>query len=600
MVADLRKCLALIPPSMRWRWAGLVPFMVLAAMMEAVGAGAVFGLIKIISEPRSVSDMWITAAVSRWLPWRDEFGVVVSFTVLVAMFYVLKNGLLALVNYIQTKVISDSKAALSRRMLKGYLTLPYAFHLRRNSAELIRNATDSVDSALGSFIAGALGLITEAMVVMGIVAILITMSPVVTLVAVSVLFALLAVLLRTTRRAATRWGALEQELRKTALQSLQQCLGAIKEVKVSGHEQFFYDSFSSLQGGLIRVHHLYELLSALPRLLVETVFVCGLLLVIMLVTATDGAGQDAIALLGLYAYGGFRIIPSLNRILMRVNFIRRGRAAADQLHRDWALFESDPAGGFGASEVGEISFARTIALEGVSYTYDGSDAPVLHDISLEIRRGESVGIVGPTGAGKSMLINLILGLLQPTGGRILVDGRNIGNHLRSWQSKIGYVPQEICLIDDSMRRNIAFGVSGEDIDEQKVQAALRMAQLNGFVAGLPRGLDTSLGERGLRLSGGERQRVAIARALYHEPELVVFDEATSALDPQTEHELVGAIEAIRGEKTVLIIAHRLSTVQDCDRLVFLRDGRVEGWGTFEEILQSNQEFRKMLSQNPSR
>ena len=234
-------------------------------------------------------------------------------------------------------------------------------------------------------------------------------------------------------------------------------------------------------------------------------------------------------------------------------------------------------------------------LERVRYTYEGSATPALREIDLTIRCGESVGIVGPTGSGKSTLINVILGLLRPSSGRLTVDGRDAFDNLRLWQRKIGFVPQEIYLTDDSLRRNIAFGLEDEEIDERQVKAAIRLAQLEDLVALLPLGLDTVIGERGIRLSGGERQRVAIARALYHEPELLVFDEATSALDNQTERAVSRAIDALQGNKTLILIAHRLSTVRKCGRLIFLCAGRVAGSGTFEQLLQTNREFRELVA-----
>jgi ABC-type multidrug transport system fused ATPase/permease subunit len=234
----------------------------------------------------------------------------------------------------------------------------------------------------------------------------------------------------------------------------------------------------------------------------------------------------------------------------------------------------------------------------VSYTYADEADPVLVDVDLTIARGESIGIVGPSSAGKSTLIDLLLGLLTPTRGRITVDGRDVAGALRSWQRHIGYVAQEPFVLDDTLRRNVAFGVGDAEIDDQRVTAALRLAQLGEFVVGLPAGLDTMLGERGTRLSGGQRQRVAIARALYDEPEVLVFDEATSALDTPTERELIAALEALRGVKTLVVIAHRLTTVRHCDRLAVLRDGRLAAVGPWDELLARDAGFRALAGAAP--
>jgi ATP-binding cassette subfamily C protein len=323
---------------------------------------------------------------------------------------------------------------------------------------------------------------------------------------------------------------------------------------------------------------------------VETTFVCGLLAVSLLLTLRSGAA--ALPLLGLYAYAGFRVIPSANRIMMYVSELRYSRAWIHSLRDDLAALPA-PAP---AAEPGEpIRFTRAVALERVSYTYaDENEADrVLVDVDLTIARGESVGIVGPSGAGKSTLVDLLLGLLTPTAGRITVDGRDIAGALRSWQRHIGYVAQEPFVLDDTIRRNVAFGVTDVEIDDRRVTAALTLAQLGDFVAGLPGGLDTLLGERGARLSGGQRQRVAIARALYHEPEVLVFDEATSALDTPTERELIAALEALRGVKTLVVIAHRLTTVRRCDRVAVLRDGRLAAVGSYDELLARDAGFRAM-------
>jgi ATP-binding cassette, subfamily B, bacterial PglK len=281
--------------------------------------------------------------------------------------------------------------------------------------------------------------------------------------------------------------------------------------------------------------------------------------------------------------------------MMYASELRYSRAWIHDLRDDLAALPP-PAPAPGGAE--PIRFTRAVALEGVSYTYADEADPVLVDVDLTIARGESIGIVGPSGAGKSTLIDLLLGLLTPTRGRITVDGRDVAGALRSWQRHIGYVAQEPFVLDDTLRRNVAFGVADAEIDDPRVTAALRLAQLGEFVAGLPAGLDTMLGERGTRLSGGQRQRVAIARALYDEPEVLVFDEATSALDTPTERELIAALEALRGVKTLVVIAHRLTTVRHCDRLAVLRDGRLAAVGPWDELLARDAGFRALAGAAP--
>jgi ABC-type multidrug transport system fused ATPase/permease subunit len=413
------------------------------------------------------------------------------------------------------------------------------------------------------------------------------------LVAVVVVGGLLLLPLTLSRHATARWGQAVARLDAETLQTLQQSLGGVKEVKLSGRERFFLAQFDERVAGAGQLRTRYAVVASTLRMGVETVFVCGLLAVSLLLTLERGAA--ALPLLGLYAYAGFRVIPSANRIMMYISELRYSRAWIHDLRDDLAALPP-PAPAPGGAE--PIRFTRAVALEGVSYTYADEADPVLVDVDLTIARGESIGIVGPSGAGKSTLIDLLLGLLTPTRGRITVDGRDVAGALRSWQRHIGYVAQEPFVLDDTLRRNVAFGVGDAEIDDQRVTAALRLAQLGEFVVGLPAGLDTMLGERGTRLSGGQRQRVAIARALYDEPEVLVFDEATSALDTPTERELIAALEALRGVKTLVVIAHRLTTVRHCDRLAVLRDGRLAAVGPWDELLARDAGFRALAGAAP--
>ncbi|HEX2386619.1 MAG TPA: ABC transporter ATP-binding protein, partial [Candidatus Binatia bacterium] len=573
-----------------WRWAAMLPLALVAAALETVGAAAVFVLIKVVSDPANVRQL----PFASWIPQRITGGgrdAVLWISLAVAAFYVFKNAVLGFFAYMHQKVICDSEAALGRRMFEGYLALPYAMYLRRNSAEIVRNVSDSVTRVFERVLWPAVSIVTELLIVAGIVTVLIWTAPWSTVLAAGGLFGLLALLLKLTRRRIGRWGRAERRLKREVLETVQQTFGGFKEIRVMGRERFFDERFSRQHEELSRVLCLYETFSAAPRLIVETLFIFAMLLVLVLVTAQAGPAQ-AMPILGLCAYGGFRIVPSVNRLLLAWTSTRFGAAIVDQLDADLRLFELSAAE---TANGGDLALNDRIVLNGVRYAYDGAPAPALDELSLTIRRGESVGIVGATGAGKSTLVNIILGLLKPAAGTVTVDGRDIEESLRGWRRRIGYVPQEIYLFDDTLRHNIAFGRKDGEVDGVRLGAAVRMAQLEPFIASLPLGLDTIVGERGVRLSGGERQRVAIARALYSEPELLVLDEATSALDNRTERELARAIEALQGGRTLIIVAHRMTTVRRCDRLIFLRFGRIEAEGTFDALLQTNAEFRAMVS-----
>ncbi|MFI5365348.1 MAG: ABC transporter ATP-binding protein [Candidatus Binatia bacterium] len=594
MVSTFRKCLLFLSPHERWRWAGLIPLAVCAALAEALGAGAVFGLIKIIGDPAQAATLPVVSVLVAWLPRRDPQTLTIATALAVALLYVFKNAVLIIVAARQSAVACESTVALSVRMFERYLAAPFVFHLSRNSAELIRNTTTSVETMCALVMMPAINVLVEGLIVTGIAAVLLMTAPPSTWVAAGALFALLAAVLRLTRRALLRWGEEEHGLRQAIIQNLQQSLGGLKDVRLRGREPFFHALFADQQRNLARVRHSNIVLSTASRLLIESVFIVGMLLMIALLAVRGNAGPQVVPVLGLYAYAGFRVIPSVNRILLNLNCIRYASPTVERLHEDFVALGPPPQLSE-AAQAETITFADRIELQHVSYAYDARRPPVLHDVSLAIRRGESVGIVGPTGSGKSTLIDIVLGLLAPSAGRVTLDGRDLASARRAWQRKIGYVPQSVHLTDDTLRRNVAFGLRDDEIEPARVDAAVRLAQLEPFITSLPQGLDTHVGERGVRLSGGERQRVAIARALYHEPELLVFDEATASLDAQTERELTGAIEALHGRKTMLIIAHRLSTVRKCDRLVFLRDGRVAGVGSFDELFERNLDFRSMAS-----
>jgi ABC-type multidrug transport system fused ATPase/permease subunit len=595
MYAVVKKCLALLPSATRWRWASLLPLVVATAASEAVGAASVFALVKIVTDPAQAMQMPIVSSLFGWLGWSEPRRVTLTFTLLVALFYLAKNSLLTATEYFRGRCVGEATAELASTMLGAYLHAPYAFHVRRNSADLIRNTDHAVHRVFANVMSPVLGIATESLVVAGIVVVLVITAPLITLAAGSVLVLVSVVLLKATRREAIQQGTRVHALTRVALQGLQQALGAIKELKVLGRESFFEEDFRRTQRALARLRSRNALLGVLPRIVVETVFVGGALFVIVLVTLVGSSGADTVSLLGLYAYAGFRVIPSMNRVLWQLNEIRIGTALIDQLYEDYVQLAALRRPQLVGSDAKWFEFRDRIVFEHVSFYYDDPERPVLTDLHFVIERGQSVGIVGSTGAGKSTLIDLVVGVLEPSQGRILVDGEDLLTITRAWQRRIGYVPQTVFLIDDTIRRNVALGLPDREIEEQKLQTALQMAQLDRFVEALPEGRDTIVGERGVRLSGGERQRVGIARALYQQPEVLVFDEATSALDNRTEADLSRAIDALRGGKTLILIAHRLSTVRRCDRLVFLDRGAVAGIGSFAELMAGNARFREMAT-----
>jgi ABC-type multidrug transport system fused ATPase/permease subunit len=312
----------------------------------------------------------------------------------------------------------------------------------------------------------------------------------------------------------------------------------------------------------------------------EIITIVGLCLLVVSMVVRDRPLSDIVPILGLFAAAAFRVMPSINRLLMATQTLNFNRSIIASVYRDF-LLDSPEVNGAQRVE----PFAKQLELKDVSFKYPTAATPSLQNVSLVVRRGEAVGFVGPSGAGKSTLVDVILGLFAPTSGVVSVDGSDVQQNLRNWQNQIGYVPQAIYLTDDTLRRNVAFGLNDENIDDDLVREAIHLAQLQEFVANLPDGIQTVVGERGVRLSGGQRQRIGIARALYHKPSVLVLDEATSSLDTPTEHGVMEAVQALQGSKTVIIVAHRLSTVEYCDRLYRIEDSRITEEGTFAEVVQ---------------
>ena len=593
----VRECVAMLPPERR-RWWLVVPLLaLLTGAAEAGAAAAVFGLITIVGDPAQVARIPVAAWLASHLPHRDTSQLILLLTLLVAVYHVAKNLLLVAAQYARHRIVGESSAALASTVLRGYLLAPYPFHFRRHSAELIRNTTHSVDAVCVALSAAA-AVFSEFLVGAGIAAVLLTASPGVTLITGVVLGLVTVLLLRATRRLALRAGGATHELSREMLQTLQQALGAIKEIKALGREGFFYRAYAEQQRRRLSLGYLGVTLEAIPPLVIETVFVCGALLVIALLTVSGAAGTGGLPLLALFAYAGFRIVPMANRITWRLNEIRARGSAVQALYDDYRLVTgAEPAEAGGGAP---LELRQAIGLDSVSYTYPGAAAPSLRDISLTIRRGESIGIFGPTGAGKSTLVDLVVGLLPPSSGRVTVDGVDLATgQQRAWRRHFGYVPQAIVLLDDTLRRNIALGIPDREIDEHRLRGAVAIAQLDALVATLPQGLDTPLGEHGVRLSGGERQRVGIARALYHDPAVVVLDEATAALDAATETAITDALRAMHGVRTVLLITHRLATVRGCDRIALLVGGRLADCGTYDELLARSPEFRHLAELAPT-
>lgn len=568
----------LLSPADRRAAVVLSGLMLVGMVLETLGVGAIvpaLGFLTVREEAASVP------------AWLGRFAVADRFTprelVAAAMFalvaiYVVKAAFLAFLAWRQARFAFAVQANVSRRLFIGYLRQPWTFHLERNSAQLLRNVTTEV-SNLSNVVQAFIAISTEGSVLVGLTVLLLVVEPAGAGAVVSILGLAAWAFHRATRARLLTWGEARQRHDGLRIQHLQQGLGGVKDAKLLGREADFLAQYQEHNEGTARMGRRQFTLQQLPRLWLELLAVLGLASLVLIMLGQGRPFEALLPTLALFAAAAFRLMPSVIRIMNSVQLIRFNLPVIDTLHDELALLERPEPPVPSQS----LPFRGSIVLENVGFRYATAATPAIEGVSLTIRRGASVGFMGGSGAGKSTLVDVILGLLKPSGGRVLVDGVDIQANLRGWQDQIGYVPQSIFLTDDTLRRNVAFGLAEDQIDDEAVRRALKAARLDDFVAGLPAGVETSVGERGIQLSGGQRQRVGIARALYHDPAVVVMDEATSALDTATEQGIMDAVKALRREKTFLIVAHRRSTVEQCDTVFTLERGRLVGEVGFQGV-----------------
>ena len=575
-----RKIWGLLTSAERRSAVVLLGLMLIGMALEMLGVGLIVPAIVLLTQPDFISTYPALQPILQALGNPDHQTLVIWAMLGLLGVYLFKTLFLAFLTWRQMRFAFGVQAQLSQRLFTAYLRQPYTFHLQRNSAQLIRNAINEVNLFTFSLMIPGMTLLTEGLVLPGLCILLLVVEPLGALIVIGVLGMSAWGFHRLTRGRITRWGEMRQHHEGLRIQHLQQGLGGAKDVKLLGRESDFLEQYSIHNTQSARMLQLQQTLQQLPRLWLELLAVAGLVILVLAMLAQGREFSAVLPILGLFAAAAFRLMPSVNRVLGSLQSLRYGLAVINTLHEELAL--AAPA--VSKASAARLPFRGKLEFDQVTYTYPGGHAPALKETSLAICRGETVGIIGASGAGKSTLVDILLGLLVPDSGEVRLDGENIQRSLRNWQDQIGYVPQSIFLTDDSLRRNVAFGLPVEQIDEAAVRRAVRAAQLEEFVDGLPQGLDTVVGERGIRLSGGQQQRIGIARALYHDPAVLVLDEATSSLDTATEREVMQAVHALQGTKTILIVAHRLSTVEHCDRLYRLEQGRIVATGTPQTML----------------
>lgn len=590
MLSIINSAVSLLGRESRGRWLLLVVVAIVASGFELIGALLVFVLLGVVAEPDVDLELPLIGDFRDFLPGLDDQTLLLTLIAAMALFFFLRATVHVSKVYIENRVAENFGARLSTRLAHSYLKMPYAFHLQRSSSQLIRNSYQAVGELIKQIYIPMIKILAESTMVIAMLVLLFVIAPLATLLAIGVLGSTSLIMAWVIQPKLKRLGRASHRLQKETLGVLQQSLHGIRDIKILGRESAFADQFGRGRMKLARAKYLRSMAAAVPRDVLELALLGFILSFFAIAVASDQGAEGMLSVLGLFAYAGVRIQPAMQAIVSGINNLKFASAPLQDIYDDLELFDTLPT----YREDGKaLPLREAWTATAVSFQYDATDRPALRDINLTISPGETVGVCGPTGGGKTTLIDVLTGLLAPTEGRVTVDGIDLVERARSWHRSLGMVPQMIFLTDDTLRRNIALGVPSGEIDDDAVYEAVHLAQLDDFIQELPHGLDTVVGERGVRVSGGQRQRVAIARALYQRPEVLIFDEGTSALDNRTEAELMSALERLRGDHTILLIAHRLSTVQDCDRIIYLEGGRISGLGTYEELLESNEGFRRL-------
>jgi len=520
-----------------------------------------------------------------WLPlWLQEMsyqGFVRILMVALVGLFLVKNLFLLGSSYFQQRFQLAVTNRIVQRLFETYLRQPYEFHLSNSSAVLVRNVQEYSGAAVGGGVAPLLTILTDTVTGLGFLAILIIVQPASTLILLAVFSLSGFLFLKVSRSRTKRWGAERVRHRGILMEMLLSGLGGIKEIQLFGRDDEVLRTHRESLGEAARSFYLFGVVQQIPRAAFEVIAVASVAALVVYSTLSDSDIQETTLIIALFGVVAFRMLPSINRIIQAMQQFSFGRSALEGAVESLSLIAVRKS-----SRRTVVDDFVSIELRSIRYRYPGTTRVVVDIDAFKVNRGDSLGIVGESGSGKSTLVDILLGILSPEAGAVSVNGNSIADDPRSWQDRVGYVPQHVYLLDTSIRRNVAFGLPNDLISDVDVRRALRMANIETFVNELPKGLDTEVGERGVRLSGGQRQRLGIARALYGNPEVIVLDEATSALDSETEKEIVESFREIARERTLIVVAHRTSTLAYCSRLIRLENGRIVQDGTYEEVIGS--------------
>lgn len=582
LIRITKKFQSILSRHQKLRITELAILMVIGGLLETLSVSLVLPFISAAMEPEKAMKKWYVKLICDIFRLQSYRTFLVAVAVLLAAIYIFKNLYLLLEYNIQYRFVYGNMLAMQSRVLDSYLNRTYEDFLRLNSGELIRVINDDVRYTF-ILLLNLLSVFTELVVSAMLAVTVFMMARFITFCMAIMMAALLLVVSYIIKPKLRKIGLTQQRTGAAMNKWLMQSVQGVKEVKVTGKEDYFQENFEYNGSEYVSVLRKSQILNMTPRFFIEAFSMSTMFLVVALLIYRGGSLEALIPMLTAVGMAAIRLLPAVNRIIGGVASAAQYEPMLDKLIESLNVMEG--AGGVSLDgkkrEENELKKSAAIVplqtelgFHEISYHYPDAETNVLSSASMTIRRGESVGVVGGSGAGKTTAIDILLGLLKPQKGQVLVDGTDITADMRGWHKQIGYIPQMIFMLDDTIRNNVCFGEREENVSDEKVWRALEEASLADFVRSLPNGLDTEIGERGVRLSGGQRQRIGIARALYRDPAVLVFDEATSALDNETESEIMESINHLQGQKTMIIIAHRLTTIENCDHVYRVENGKI--------------------------
>ena len=576
MTAIFKKLMHILNREQKKKMAGLGLMIFFGALLEMLGVGLIMPVVEGVMAGDALLEKWYIRLLGNFLPFDTANEWLLFMIAAIIAVFILKNAYLLLQTWAQARFVNKNQSKTISYMLEEYLNRPYEYYLNADIPTVFRTIDGDVPKVFTTLME-FIQLGTEGMVSLVLGLTLLITNPTMTLMLLVIAVGMTVIVIRVLKPTLNRLGRTSQKIQSQMGKWKLQSIYGIKDVKILNKENFFAGSFGKYSDRNAKLTTNYTVLNNMPRLLIETFSICGILgyLAVCIVNSQDLT--ELMPQISAFAVAAMRLMPSINRINTHLTNIAFYEPSVNYVYENVDFTSYKLKGKYEKEKSGNgepIRLEKEIRMEGITYQYPESDKPVLVDAQMAVPVGKSVGVMGPSGAGKTTAVDILLGLLKVKSGRILCDGRDIFENYESWLSHIGYIPQTIYLTDDTIRENIAFGVAKEEIDDARVWEVLEEAQMKDFVKGLPQEIWTTIGERGVRLSGGQRQRLGIARALYHNPEILVFDEATSALDTDTESAIMEAIDSFHGRKTLIIIAHRLRTIENCDIIYKVDGGKI--------------------------